>query len=89
MWNRLRYTAWALVYDALAGAVGFTEARRRSIGCLELNSGNQVLLVGAGTGLDLEYLPSGVEITAVDVTPAMLKRLQRAPLDTAGRLVRT
>jgi ubiquinone/menaquinone biosynthesis C-methylase UbiE len=76
MWNRLRYTAWAPVYDALAGAVGFTEARRRSIGRLDLAPGNRVLLVGAGTGLDLEYLPADVAITAVDVTPAMLERLQ-------------
>ena len=76
MWNRIRYTAWAPGYDALAGAVGFTEARRRSIGRLNLGPGDRVLLVGAGTGLDLEYLPAGVAITAVDVTPAMLKRLQ-------------
>jgi phosphatidylethanolamine/phosphatidyl-N-methylethanolamine N-methyltransferase len=76
MWNRLRYSAWAPVYDALAGAAGFTEARRRSIGRLNLAPGNRVLLVGAGTGLDLEYLPADVVITAVDVTPAMLKRLQ-------------
>jgi ubiquinone/menaquinone biosynthesis C-methylase UbiE len=76
MWNRLRYTAWAPIYDALAGAAGFTEARRRSIGRLNLGPGNRVLVVGAGTGLDLEYLPADVAITAVDVTPAMLKRLQ-------------
>jgi ubiquinone/menaquinone biosynthesis C-methylase UbiE len=35
-----------------------------------------MLLVGAGTGLDLDYLPSGVEVTAIDVTPAMLNRLE-------------
>jgi ubiquinone/menaquinone biosynthesis C-methylase UbiE len=76
MWNRIRYTAWAPIYDALAGAVGFADARRGSIGRLQLAPGNRVLLIGAGTGLDLDYLPAGVEITAVDVTPAMLKRLQ-------------
>ncbi len=86
MWNRLRYTAWAPVYDALTGAVGFTDARRRSIGRLNLARGDRVLLVGAGTGLDLEYLPAGVEITAVDVTPAMLKRLQARAI-RSGRAV--
>ena len=84
MWNRLRYTAWASVYDALTGAAGFTDARRGSIGRLNLAPGDQVLLVGAGTGLDLEYLPAGVGTTAVDVTPAMLERLQAAPFE-AGR----
>jgi len=76
MWNRLRYTAWAPVYDAITGAVGFEDARRRSIDRLRLTPGNRVLIVGAGTGLDLEYLPDGVDVTAIDVTPAMLRRLE-------------
>lgn len=78
-WNRLRYTFWAPVYDAIAGAVGFEEARRKSIERLRLGSTDRILIVGAGTGLDLEYLPPGVQVTAIDVTPSMLKRLsQRA-----------
>jgi phosphatidylethanolamine/phosphatidyl-N-methylethanolamine N-methyltransferase len=71
MWNRLRYSSWAPWYDALVGAAGFEEARRRSIDHLALASGAHVLIVGAGTGLDLEHLPRGVHVTAVDVTPAM------------------
>jgi SAM-dependent methyltransferase len=74
-WNRFRYTVWAPVYDALVGAAGFSVARRRSIERLELREGDRVLLVGAGTGLDLDFLPPGVAITAIDVTPAMLRRL--------------
>lgn len=77
MWDRLRYTFWAPIYDALVGAVGFTDARRRSIDRLALQGGERVLLVGAGTGLDLDLLPPGVEVTAIDVTPAMLERLAR------------
>jgi phosphatidylethanolamine/phosphatidyl-N-methylethanolamine N-methyltransferase len=45
-----------------------------------------VLIVGAGTGLDLDYVPEGVEITAIDVTPAMLRRLTRRAART-GRCV--
>lgn len=77
VWDRLRYTLWAPVYDPLVGAAGFTAARRRSIDGLELRDGDRVLLVGAGTGLDLDLLPPGVEVTAIDVTPAMLERLAR------------
>ena len=77
MWNRLRYTVWAPAYDAVAGAAGFSTARRLSIDRLRLASGDRILIVGAGTGLDLEFLPSNVHVTAVDVTPAMLKQLER------------
>lgn len=77
MWNRVRYTFWAPWYDALVAAADFGHARRQSIQHLALEPGHHVLLVGAGTGLDLEYLPRGVTITAVDVTPAMLVRCRR------------
>ena len=77
MWNRLRYTVWAPAYDALVGATGFNTARRLSIERLRLASGDRVLIVGAGTGLDLDFLPSHVHVTAIDVTPAMLKHLER------------
>jgi len=74
-WNRWRYTALAPGYDAVVGALA--KPRRRSIAGLELRPGARVLLVGAGTGLDLEYFPPGVRLTAIDLTPAMLDRLTR------------
>jgi ubiquinone/menaquinone biosynthesis C-methylase UbiE len=77
MWNRLRYTVWAPAYDAVVGAAGFNTARRLSVDRLRLASGDRVLIVGAGTGLDLEFLPPSVDVTAIDVTPAMLKHLER------------
>jgi phosphatidylethanolamine/phosphatidyl-N-methylethanolamine N-methyltransferase len=82
MWNRLRYTVWAPAYDAIARAAGFDAARRLSIDRLRLAPGDRVLIVGAGTGLDLDVLPSSVDVTAIDVTPAMLKQLQRKAADT-------
>jgi ubiquinone/menaquinone biosynthesis C-methylase UbiE len=77
MWNRLRYTVWAPAYDAVANAAGFDAARRLSIERLRLAPGDRLLMAGAGTGLDLPHLPSNVDVTAVDVTPAMLQRLER------------
>ena len=85
-WNRLRYTVWAPAYDALTRAAGFDTARRLSIDRLRLASGDRVLIVGAGTGLDLDFLPSNVRVTAIDVTPAMLKQLERRAAGT-GRAV--
>lgn len=75
-WNRIRYTLWAPVYDAIAA---FPTYRRRAIELLDPRSGEEILIVGAGTGADLPYLPTDVQVTAVDLTPAMLARLnQRA-----------
>jgi len=90
MWNRLRYTLWAPFYDAIVGAVGFGPTRRRSIEYLRLHPGHRVLIIGAGTGLDLAFLPPGTDLTAVDVTPAMLMRLERRAAQTGrGVIVRT
>jgi phosphatidylethanolamine/phosphatidyl-N-methylethanolamine N-methyltransferase len=75
-WNRVRYTAWAPLYESIARQAGFERARRRSIELLHLQRGDRVLIVGAGTGLDLPYVPAGLELTAIDITPAMMKRLE-------------
>jgi phosphatidylethanolamine/phosphatidyl-N-methylethanolamine N-methyltransferase len=88
VWNRLRYTIWAPAYDALVGTVGFAAARRLSIERLKLAPSDRILIVGAGTGLDLDFLPSNVHVSAIDVTPAMLKHLERRAA-AAGQPVTT
>ena len=87
-WNRLRYTLYAPLYDLfLARFAVFGRGRRRAIALAELRPGERLLLVAAGTGLDLPLLPPGVEVVAVDITPAMLDRL-RARARRLGRHVR-
>ena len=86
MWNRLRYTVWAPAYDVIVRAAGFDAARRLSIDRLRLAPGDRVLIVGAGTGLDLDFVAPDVHVTAIDVTPAMLKHLERRSTET-GRSV--
>lgn len=44
------------------------------------------LLVGTGTGNDFKYFPSGLRITAIDVSPAMLVRARRKARAYAGQL---
>jgi len=74
-WNRLRYGAYAPVYDALVSRLGFLErGRRRALEMAQLRAGERVLIVAAGTGLDLPFIPDSVELTAVDISPAMLAR---------------
>jgi phosphatidylethanolamine/phosphatidyl-N-methylethanolamine N-methyltransferase len=73
-WNRIRYSVAAPIYDLV---VRFGRQRRRSIELLALCPGERVLIVGAGTGADLPFLPAGVEVVAGDITPAMVARVRR------------
>ena len=77
-WHRLRFTLLGPIYDPFARV--FTAKRRRSLEIAELRPGETVLLLGAGTGLDLELLPAGLRLTAIDITPAMIRRLRRRAL---------
>ena len=80
-WNRLRYTLYAPLYDRV---VKFQRPRRRSIELLELRAGERLLIDGAGTGADLDFVPDGVEVVATDLTPAMVERIRTR----AARLLR-
>ncbi|OFY41541.1 MAG: phosphatidylethanolamine N-methyltransferase [Bacteroidetes bacterium GWF2_40_14] len=70
-WNKIRYTLYLPGYDLIAGY--FRNIRKRSIDSLDVKNGEKVLIIGAGTGLDLEFLPKGCEIVAIDITPAMVE----------------
>ncbi|APE30410.1 SAM-dependent methyltransferase [Halomonas aestuarii] len=75
-WNRIRYGLYAPVYDLVAERA-FRDARRRALDQVTWRPGMRVLLVGAGTGLDLPWLPRDVELQATDLSPAMVRRLER------------
>jgi len=75
-WNRLRYNLYAPVYDSVAERL-FRRPRQLALAALDIPPGSRVLLVGAGTGLDLPLLPHGIELHATDLSPAMVKRLAR------------
>ena len=72
-WNRLRYTLYAPFYDRVAT---FGRQRRRSISLLSLQPGERVLVDGAGTGRDLDFIPHGVDAVATDLTPGMVERIR-------------
>lgn len=74
-WNKIRYTLYTPGYDLIAGY--FKESRRKSIESLDIKVGDKVLIIGAGTGLDLEFLPNDCEIIAIDITPSMVARINK------------
>lgn len=73
-WNKIRYTIYTPIYDGIAGI--FKASRRKSIDALNIKAGDKILIVGAGTGLDLEFLPAGCHVIATDITPSMVKKIE-------------
>jgi len=73
-WNRTRYRLYAPVYDW--GARPLERGRKRAIERLEPQPGEHILILGSGTGMDLEYLPRGMEVTAIDAVSAMVRRTE-------------
>ena len=71
-WNVRRYGFYAPFYDLIANI--FKPYRRMGIQSLDIQAGDHVLIVGAGTGLDLPYITDGAQIIATDITPAMVHR---------------
>ncbi|WP_227369170.1 class I SAM-dependent methyltransferase [Halomonas sp. M20] len=74
-WNRLRYNLYAPVYDLVADRA-FRRARRKALEAVDWTAGQRVLILGAGTGLDLPYLPRDIELHGTDLSPAMVARFR-------------
>jgi phosphatidylethanolamine/phosphatidyl-N-methylethanolamine N-methyltransferase len=71
------------IYDRVGGlydaSLGFwsREIRRKAAGALDLRENERLLIVGVGTGMELEHLPAWVRGVGVDLSPGMLERAQR------------
>ncbi len=74
-WNRTRYQLYAPIYDWVARPL--KEGRRRAMEQVVPTSSDRILILGSGPGSDLEYLPSGASITAIDAAPAMISRTKK------------
>lgn len=83
-WNRLVYKGWAPVYDHFFNKGPFAKARKNVFQSLSFQKGQKVLLVGVGTGADLDYIPvEDLDITAIDYSPEMLERARQRFSHTA------
>lgn len=50
--------------------------RERAIERLDIQADDRVLILGSGPGVDLEYLPVEASVTAIDITPSMVRRTE-------------
>jgi len=67
------YRAWAPVYDLVMGPFS-GRARQQAIKLLDLRPGEQLLIPGVGTGMDLPLIPPGVSVVGVDISGKMLAK---------------
>jgi phosphatidylethanolamine/phosphatidyl-N-methylethanolamine N-methyltransferase len=67
------YSNYAGVYDRVFGRV-FQDSREAVVRNLKVEPGERVLEVGVGTGLCLPLYPADCDITAIDVSAAMLDK---------------
>lgn len=77
-WNIVIYTLWSPVYDAIFNAGYFLEARKKVFQCMAFTRQQKILVVGVGTGADLELIyRSGLNITAIDYSQSMLNKAKK------------
>ncbi len=74
-WNRFRYTLYTPIYDLIVKIL--VHSRKQSIESLSIRPNDKILIVGAGTGFDLEFLRTDCHIIATDITPSMVKRIKK------------
>jgi len=75
-WNRLIYRLWAPVYDSTVEHF-FRPGRQRAMELLALQPGENVFIVGVGTGADLPLLPGGVNVIGIDLSREMLRKARQ------------
>jgi phosphatidylethanolamine/phosphatidyl-N-methylethanolamine N-methyltransferase len=75
-WNRFIYRLWAPVYDSTVDHF-FKPGRKRTLEVLNLKPGENVLIVGVGTGADLPLLPKGVDVIGIDISGEMLNKARQ------------
>jgi ubiquinone/menaquinone biosynthesis C-methylase UbiE len=75
MFKKLTYRLISPIYDTLISSI--EAERKRAIDLFKFNHGERLLIVGIGTGADLQFLPSGIEIEGIDDSPEMLKRAMK------------
>src|SRR6185503_6443874 len=69
------YAKLSPVYDFVFGAP-LQAGRRAAVARMQIQPGDRVLEVGAGTGINFSLYPRDCEVTAIDLSAAMLEKAQ-------------
>jgi phosphatidylethanolamine/phosphatidyl-N-methylethanolamine N-methyltransferase len=69
------YSRWAPIYDRVFGRV-FDAGRKSAVSIINRRQG-RLLEVGVGTGIALPHYGAHLEVTGIDLSPAMLAKARR------------
>lgn len=86
--NILKYRLLAPVYDFFVHRPLLLKTRARAFRLLSLRPGERVLIIGVGTGEDLPFVPAGVNVTGIDLSPDMLRRARGKARGRQAELLR-
>jgi ubiquinone/menaquinone biosynthesis C-methylase UbiE len=75
--TRKRYNRIAFCYDLMEAPLEILRFSSWRPKIRDRIKGSKALEIGVGTGKNLDYYPDDMEITAVDLSPRMLKRAQK------------
>lgn len=74
--NVRKYRVLSSIYDWFARNPLLDRPRKRQFELASIRPGDRVLIVGVGTGLDLEHVPAAAKVTGVDLSADMLRRAE-------------
>jgi phosphatidylethanolamine/phosphatidyl-N-methylethanolamine N-methyltransferase len=74
--NVRKYRMLSSIYDWCARNPLLDRPRMRQFELADIQPGDRVLIVGVGTGLDLEHTPAEAEVTGIDLSADMLRRAE-------------
>jgi phosphatidylethanolamine/phosphatidyl-N-methylethanolamine N-methyltransferase len=69
------YDLYGRFYDG--AEIVFRKRLSKALAGVPFRDGNRVLDIGVGTGLSLEFYPSNVHVTGIDLSAGMLRQAQR------------
>ncbi len=72
--NLAKYHWLSFIYDKSVNNPLFNRARQREFELAKIQSGQRVLIVGIGTGLDLQYISPDAEVVGIDLSTDMLSQ---------------
>lgn len=71
-WNTIRYSFYTPIYNSVIKILD--QARCNALKMMDYQKSDHILILGCGTGRDLNFLPVGPTYYLADITPAMLSK---------------